>query len=50
MGDREGARQQWENARRDVANAKTVAEKEAAAERLKRAETRLDFEFGAQSE
>ncbi len=45
MRDREGAREQWEAANRQVAAAKTEAEKKAAAEALKRAETRLDFEF-----
>jgi hypothetical protein len=48
--EREAARQQYEAAQRQVASAKTPTEKQLAAEALKRAETRLDFAFGPQSE
>jgi hypothetical protein len=48
--DREGARHLWEQANRDVANAKTDSEKRVAKEALQRAESRLDFEFGPEAD
>lgn len=47
--DRDDSADRYYAAQKDAANAKTEAQKKAATDALKRAETDLDFKFGPES-